>query len=435
MSEGYEAVSSSEGGGGVIKGLLCCGGCLVVLLVGGYFGAVHVVSGMGITTFLHIDEKYVEEYCNADLTMKNLTDNTWWPGCGPEGKYIPVKDGDFSVCKGTCIKKQRMMDLDAFNEKWGGKLVSYQSRVDKDGKTSAKTVELTGWLLLAPKHTAETPRIVLQHGFTSNSNQHRAQFFAYQLRKLGFSVLVNNFRDHCYSADTKVRINQWGHAAPYDTLGAWDYAVKDPDNVFGGPIEDKFVGVLGFSMGAFTTASLFGLEGRVPAVWVDSPPFTPKTGFYLVYLGALEGYGLGPLAPLLLDPVYAKIVEAAKAKGVDINENTPADTLPKGPDTKRQIFWVGNKDDNVVSYADGAKLKEVLDKYPKKYKLTEWHLEGECNGGTHCEDHVRIPDEYEAKMCSFWTGVFGLEESSCGLEKTSRRLQIDSIPSKADVAI
>jgi len=429
-SGGYQAVSTSEGGmSTTTKGLLGCGGCLLVLLVGVYFGAVHVVSGMAITQFLNIDEKWVEEYCNGHLTMKNMTDNLWWPGCGL------VKDGDFSKCKGTCIKKKTMQDLDAFNEKWGGKLVSYKSRVDKDGKTTAKTVELTGWLLLAPHHTAQTPRMVVQHGFTSNSNKHRTQFFAYQLRKIGFSVLVNNFRDHCYSADSKARINQWGHAAPYDTLGAWDYAVNDPDNVFGGPIDDKFVGVTGFSMGAFTTGSLFGLEGRVPAVWVDAPPFTPKTGFGIGLKTTLAGMGVGFLADILLDPVYSNMVAAAKAKGVDITENYPADTLPKGPDNKRQIFWVGNKDDVTVSYSDGPKLLAVLDKYPKKYKVTDWHLEGNCNGQTHCEDHIRIPDEYEAKMCTFWTGVFGLKESSCGLVKTSRRLKTGGIHNNAHVVV
>jgi len=305
--------------------------------------------------------------------------------------------------------------------------VSYNSRVDKEGKIFAETVKLTGWFLPAPKHNASTPRIVLQHGFKSNSNMHRTQFFAYQLRKLGFSVLVNNFRDHCYSADTKVRVNQWGHAGPYDTLGAWDYAVNDPDSVFGGPIDAKFVGVLGFSMGAFTTVSLFGLEARVPAVWVDAPPFDPKAGFAMGFASGLADKRAGLLAPILINPVWANIKEAAKAKGVDLDENTPAKTLPKGPDTKRPIFWVGNKDDTVVAYEDGAKLRAVLDKYPKKYEYHGWHLKGKCNGKDHCEDHIRIPDEYEAKMCTFWAGVFGLEESSCGFDKTSRRLQTGDI--------
>jgi len=268
-----------------------------------------------------------------------------------------------------------------------------------------------------------------------HSNKHRTQFFAYLLRKIGFSVLVNNFRDHCYSADTEVRVNQWGHASPYDTLGAWDYAVNDPDNVFGGPISDGLVGVMGFSMGAFTTASLFGLEGRVPAVWVDAPPFTPKSGFVLGATATMTDMGVGFLAPFVVDAVWANIVAAGKEQGVDIEENTPTDTLPTGPDTSRPIFWVGNRGDNTVSYEDGLQLLVLLESYPLKYRVEDWHLEGACAGKTHCEDHIRIPDRYEAQLCSFWTGVFGLQESSCVTSQnvvgapvvTGRRLQTKGI--------
>lgn len=36
-------------------------------------------------------------------------------------------------------------------------------------------------------------------GFQSNSNEFRQQFIAFILRSLGYDVLLNNFRDHCYS--------------------------------------------------------------------------------------------------------------------------------------------------------------------------------------------------------------------------------------------
>jgi len=311
--------------------------------------------------------------------------------------------------------------------------VSYSSRQDPVGNPPATSVSLTGWFLPAPNHNAMTPRVVLQHGFTSNSNKHRQQFMAYLLRKNGFSVLVNNFRDHCYSDDSVERVNTWGHAAPYDTLGAWDYAVNDPDNVFGGPISDGLVGVAGFSKGAFTAASLFGLEDRVPAIWVDAPPFTPKSAFALGAQSAMSDMGLGFMFPLIVDAVWANMVDAGNAKGVNIEENTPADTLPTGPDTSRPIFWVGNKDDTTVSYQEGVDLLALLESHPLKYQVEEWHLEGDCAGVTHCEDHIRIPAEYQARLCSFWTRVFGLQESSCVTSQivtgapvvTGRRLQTE----------
>jgi len=403
-------------------------GCLVVLVGVVYFGLVHVMTGMAIKDFLNIDDKWVEEYCGEQhLTMKNMTDNLWWPGCDL------VVDGDFSKCKGGCIKQQTMDDIDAFNEKYGGKLVSYKSRPGKGEKDKdLDVVTLTGWWLPAPNHKADTPRIVVQHGFTSNSNKHRTMFFAYQLRKIGFSVLVNNLRDHCYSEDSKERVVQWGHAYPYDLLGAWDYAVKDPDNNMGGSIGDDKVGIVGFSMGAFITTTVFGLEGRVPAVWVDAPPFSPLGGFKVGASAAMAGMGIGFLADVIIPPVWANLEAAAKEHGVDINENTPESALPKGPDTKRPIQWVGNKGDVTVAFADGAKLAAVLKKNDKKYKASKWDLEGSCNGETHCEDHIRIPDEYEAKLCSFWTEVFGLKESSCGLEEADSDTEAAAKSAKSD---
>ena len=65
--------------------------------------------------------------------------------------------------------------------------------------------------------------------------------------------------------------------------GAWDYAKDDPDGLLGGPMEASKVGLFGFSKGGFTALNAFGLEGQIPAVWVDGAPSEPKT----VY-----GYGL-----------------------------------------------------------------------------------------------------------------------------------------------
>merc|ERR1712086_754650 len=98
--------------------------------------------------------------------------------------------------------------------------------------------------------------------------------------------------------------------------------------------------------------------------------------------------GIGFLADVIIPPVWANLEAAAKEHGVDINENTPESALPKGPDTKRPIQWVGNKGDVTVAFADGAKLAAVLKKNDKKYKASKWDLEGSCNGETHCEDHI-----------------------------------------------
>jgi len=398
----------------------------VMLLVGSYYGAVHVMSGMSIAIFVNIDDSDVKRYCgkNDHLTMANITESLRWPGCGLVTK---MADFDTQCTKGGCIKRSTMEEMGAFNNKYGGRLVSYNSRPGEEHTGPGKgfpVSRLTGWWLPAPKHNAQTPRIVLQHGFKSNSNMFVQMFAAYQLRKLGFSVLVNNFRDHCYSEDSEARVVEWGHAYPYDTLGAWDYATSDPDNVMGGKLPDSKVGIMGFSMGGFVTGIAFGLEARVPAVWVDSPPFTPSSGFALGMRKRLEGFGIGFMSSLLIPPVWTNVEAAALAKGIDINRHTPEKELPKGPDTNRPISWVGNKDDDMVPFADGAKIADLLSKYPKKYTLTTMENQGFCNGIPHCADHLRDPAKYEKELCGFWTGVFGLGDTTCGLAPLSQRLLV-----------
>merc|ERR1719284_176859 len=125
-------------------------------------------------------------------------------------------------------------------------IVNYTSRP----VAGVETIMLRGWWLPAPNST-NGPRIVLQHGFTSNSNKFRITTLSYLLRAMGFSVLLNNFRDHCYSDDTEHEMDTWGHAYPEDMLGAWDYARTDPDGKLGGALGADKVGIQGFSKGAF----------------------------------------------------------------------------------------------------------------------------------------------------------------------------------------
>lgn len=413
---GYSPVPTSEGGSPSWVKPVGCLACLGVTLAAVYYGALHVLTGMAVDGFLTIKDSQVEEYCGKDqnLNMANITENLWWPGCGLiKGK---MEDFDKQCPKDDnghqkCIKTSNMEEVDAFNTKYPGTLVKYKTRPHKaeNGK-DIEVVDLVGWWLPAPGHNKDTPRIVLQHGFTANSNKHRYMYFAFLLRKLGYSVLSNNLRDHCYSGDSKAHIVQWGHAYPFDTLGAWDYARTDPDGKLGGALSASKVGVAGMSMGGFITNNVFGLEGDVPGVWVDSPPFTPETGFAWGLKNTLAKMGApGFIADIFASPVWAGVEAAGQAKGVDIMENLPEKNLPKGPDTKRPIFWSGNKDDDTVAFADGAMLAKVIKKYPKKYNLQTWEQAGDCNGGAHCEDHIRNPQEYLSKMCKFWKALFGTD--------------------------
>ena len=164
-------------------------------------------------------------------------------------------------------------------------------------------------------------------------------------------MLVSNLSDQCFSANSSTRTVEWGHAYPFDLLGAWDFAVNDPSGVLGGKRPPSQVGLLGLSMGAFLTASAFGLEPQVPAVWVDSPPFQPKIVFSFGAIN-LRGFGVdGPQEEGVVSVAWDKVLEVASNRGVDLDKDPQEKTLPQGPDAQRPIQGIGNPCECVAPYA------------------------------------------------------------------------------------
>eukprot|EP00435_Cladocopium_sp_Y103_P014433 s1926_g3.t1 len=363
---------------------ICC--CLLIfLIVAAYVALVWIGQSEGTTSMLQLTPNVVM-YCTPEdaVDMDNLTYNIWWPGCG----Y------DSSV----------MFDMQKLNEELPSKLVSYPSRT----ASGIETVQLQGLWLPADstKFPGPRPRIVVQHGFQSNMNEFRQQFAAFILRSLGFDLLLNNFRDHCGSDQSRERVFHWGDAYPFDTLGAWDYAKDDPDGELGGSMDASKVGVLGFSKGGFTTLNALGLEGKIPGVWVDGAPSEPKTvyGFGLELF--LADYGLDFLAPLVVGPAWAIILHNGRAAGVDMEKHLPATTLPLGPDTKRPVYMVQNIPDTTVPKREAERLKQVFEKYPEKYNLNFWMLDKVCKDVDHCANHLSNLAEYKYRLCSFFASLF-----------------------------
>lgn len=402
--------------------------------------------GKAVSNFLDIDNAKTQDKimsgCGKDLNldMSNITEYIKWPGCTggvPKGctgecaKYgLAFQDGKFACPKNGCVHQTQITWMSKFNKKHGGHKVSYPSRPGKgkDGKP-LEDVTLTGWWLPAPNASSTTPRIVIQHGMRSNSNHMREQFVAYILRKLGYSVLINNLRDHCYSGQTKSRTVQWGHAYPYDVLGAWDAAVAGPGDA--GKIDTSKVGIIGISMGAFLTSTAFGLEGDIPAVWTDSAPLTPRSGFVVVFkreikkLAKIDALGTF-LGNHISDDLWAGIEAAALKRGVDLQENTPAKTLPEGPDSKRPVFITYNKQDTTIGIADGHAYATLYTSQSRKYSLQKWFTDEKCGAleiDPHCLAVVIHTEDYAAKLDNFWRGVFDNAPQPAKLYQDSQQQQ------------
>merc|ERR1719356_568487 len=187
-----------------------------------------------------------------------------------------------------------------------------------------------------------------------------------------------------------------------DLLGAWDYAVKDPDGVMGGALPEDEVGVAGFSMGAFTTLNAFGLEAKIPAAWTDGPPSSPRSVFEHGATGVM-----GSFAKYFTPAVWHNVEQAALAKNVDLDKNLPVPNLKKGPKTQRPLFLLGNEGDDTVPIREFDILMGELDSMPEKYSVTAWRTTKACkNAGTHCVTHFAETHEYELKLCYFWAAAF-----------------------------
>jgi alpha-beta hydrolase superfamily lysophospholipase len=113
-----------------------------------------------------------------------------------------------------------------------------------------------------------------------------------------------------------------------DLLGAWDYAVADPDGDLGSTSTAEKVGIMGVSMGGFIASTAFGMEPKVPGLWVDAAVFD---------LQSQVQFGIAAAAPIpglssLLGPLAMWF--ANSFAGVDIDLHNPAATLPQKKDSE-----------------------------------------------------------------------------------------------------
>jgi hypothetical protein len=362
----------------------------------GLFGVGYGVIG---PQAFALQEDQIENACDPPVSpraigvAKNLTQAIWWPGCQ------------------TSNLINNMEDFQAMTEDM---LVSYPSR-QQDGH---ETVTLSGWLLKPkashfPAGTIQ-PRIVVQHGYTSNANKYRPMVAAYMLRSLGYVVISNNLRDRCGSGNSTYRKVGWGYDYPYDVLGAWDYARLDPDNLFGGPLPSGQVGIWGCSMGAFATNTAFGLESRISGVFLDSPPINALGG---VYKSVVEKVG-STLAGILLPGTWAPAWRGAvQYASVDVDLHEPTKDLPKGPDTRRKIGIVGNTRDNTIAYYNIKDLVALV-KGPlnAKYSISEeMIIDATCNQTTHVIAHLSQPNAYRRLLCNFFSNAFMHSADFCRL--------------------
>jgi pimeloyl-ACP methyl ester carboxylesterase len=413
----------------------CCCCLLVLYVLIGFIGGKFFVEtpvGWGWMEALTACGTY---WCGPGmgplLSPNNFTMYLRWQGVEPA---IGLKT-NASLSAQTCYSPQQAFDMADYNADAPWKQVAFLARADPEAKAEQATIN--AWAMKTPKDTSASkpagvtvwpPRIVVQHGVGSSQNNRYAQYAAYQLRSMGFDVLTPSFRNHGWSSATKHDRTTWGWIYPMDLLGAWDYAVNDPDGVFGGAIDPKYVGILGISLGAMTTATAFGMEQKVHAAFIDSGPSDPKDEL------KQQISMLGPLADILLPALW----EGANWwSGVDLGRYIPSKALPcTTSPTVRPVAVASSAEDTFVPLNQAQQLVKWIATSPNCYTLTQVYFPAvSCGGMDHAQEMYLAPDEYRLRLCKFFTDAFGMTCNDCGLELlpwynvavTERSAKIDSI--------
>jgi len=334
-------------------------------------------------------------------------------GCG--GCDAGMKDNAaIAKCAHPCYGLDLVLKWEAFAKSHDYKLVYFPSR---PGPRGEPPVNISAWWLPADGSRLPPgkipPRIVALHGLASNNNHCGVQSACYLLRTLGFSCITPSVRDYGLSGpSTHPGIMTWGYDYADDILGAWDYAVKDPDGLLGGPLPPDQVGIMGFSKGAYATAIAFNLEKRIPGAWIDSAPYSGLYGM----IDAIIRPFLGVLTPLARQPVWWG---ATWFSPVPVDYYKPTEMFANCSAPRRRVFIAHSNSDDTVPVEESAAAIFEIGSRVDCYDLWLFTPDESCDGAHHHVEMWQYPETTRARLCYFWSKVFYNDHnySSCGLDE------------------
>lgn len=246
----------------------------------------------------------------------------------------------------------------------------------------------------------------------------------YLLREMGFSCLAVSARGFGYSGQSKKHphMETWGFDDFLDGLGAWDFAVNDPDNALTdaenmteGPMDPSQVGIMGFSKGAFTASIAFGLEKRIPAAWIDSGPFQGIEGVMSSFIDDFIPPGLNPARGAL---AHLLMWWMNRQSHVENFKYYPSKALKEQCDTTTQprpVLVAHDQLDKGVPPASSAALVQFLGGLPRCFSAFTYNAYGNCAGDAHHEEMWMNPETTRQKACAFWSHAFKRNASLCRL--------------------
>ncbi len=170
---------------------------------------------------------------------------------------------------------------------------------------------LRGWYVAGD---LAKPHVIFVHGLGSKRSGDKAVEIAAGLAERGYSALLFDLRGHGESPGGKV---SGGFFERLDVLGAFDYLRERG-------VPSKRIGVLGFSMGAATTAFAAGEEPALRAVVLDSPYANARS--FISQEAARK-----TVLPKWLVPIFAPTSElmAATIYGINVGAMVPEEAVQR----------------------------------------------------------------------------------------------------------
>jgi len=240
--------------------------------------------------------------------------------------------------------------------------VKFSSREDN--------LELSGWFIPAENSKA----VVIQaHGYEGSRTKEKPSFPVTQaLVQNGISVLMFDFRG---SGDSEGSLVSVGDFEQRDLLGAIDYVRS---------LGYQNIGIIGYSMGASTTAVVAANEAGIKSVVLDSP-FADLQEYLQVNMPIWTKLPNIPFTSIILHEIPA--MTGIKTKNV-----SPLNEMGKFED--RPILFIAGDADNTIPMENSRRLWEKVNN-PKN---VFWVVPG----AKHVGAYNVLPDQYLDKVTKFF---------------------------------
>ena len=231
-------------------------------------------------------------------------------------------------------------------------------------------VKLSGWVIPAENSKA----VVIQaHGYAGSRTKEKPSFPVTQaLVQQGISVLMFDFRASGESEGSLVSV---GDFEQRDLQGAIDY-VKS--------LGYQNIGMIGYSMGAATTAVVAANEAEIKSVVLDSP-FADLKEYLQVNMPTWTNLPNVPFTTIILREI--PLITGIKPENV-----SPLREM--GKFKKRPILFIAGDADDTIPMDNSQKLWEKVNNFQDEF----WIIPG----AKHVGAYSVMPDQYLAKVSKFF---------------------------------